>query len=202
MGLEPRIYPPAAILAAKMINYSLNWLKAQAAQITMHSHQTEDELPLEERLTVETRTELNFDSDETVLLVEIRPEVLASSDLSDQGQRRVVDHGLPERKKRCHWTSVTRCTCQYEECMGVPCRHMLNVAMISRFVGPLRCDPFWPKKITNAENDTVSSLRQYNKTYTGKCRYHSIDSGNKARIVDADFWCCCRYCMCVDESDS
>ena len=143
-GLQPTIYPPAAILAAKMTDYSAKWFKAQAVQITQYSHKTEDELPLEERLTVEKRAELNFDSEETVLLVEIRAEVLAS-DLSDQRQSRAVDHGLLEPKTRSHWTSVTRCTCQYEECMGAPCRHMLYVAMISRFAGPLRCDPFWLK---------------------------------------------------------
>jgi hypothetical protein len=38
----------------------------------------------------------------------------------------------------------------------VPCRHMLYVAMISRFAGPLRCDPFWlmeaqTKRIAHSE---------------------------------------------------
>jgi hypothetical protein len=157
MGLQPTIYPPAAILAKKMTDYSARALKAQAAQIILYSHRTEDELPLDERLTAEERIELNFDSEETVLLVEILSDVLASSDLSDEEQRRAVDHGLQqEPKKRCHWTSVKRCTCQYEECMGVPCRHMLYVAMASRFAGPLRCDPFWlmetqTKRIAHSE---------------------------------------------------
>jgi hypothetical protein len=41
---------------------------------------------------------------------------------------------------------VNKCSCQFEPCFGIPCRHRWVVVYLSAYKGEVACDNFWYKR--------------------------------------------------------
>lgn len=135
----PSLFPPAAALADRLTDFAASCVWSQAAQIPLYRLLENELLPHEKKIA------LGFGPAEAVWCVEIRDDVFVAELFGDgeREKRRALDHGLLEPMTHKHWASSMSCTCQYQQCMGLPCRHQLYIMMHQNFVGSIPCDPFW-----------------------------------------------------------
>jgi hypothetical protein len=120
MGPGTHISPLANALAEKLEEYAAHITRCQASQISLYSH--------------EETTDVDSKGDK-VYITSIHPDVYGDgTDVNSKETQRAIDHGVLEPcAAPMHRTSVNSCSCQFEECFGLLCRHRFYVMIISSY---------------------------------------------------------------------
>jgi hypothetical protein len=118
-GPGTHIFPLANALAERLEEYAAHITRCQASQISLYTH--------------EETTEVDSQGDK-VYITAIHPDVDGDgTDVTLKETQRAIDHGVLEPCAPMHRTSVNSCSCQFEECFGLLCRHRLYVMIISGY---------------------------------------------------------------------
>jgi hypothetical protein len=120
-------FPVAEKLADTVEEYAAHIVRSQAAQILLYRRLTGVDVPEMDLSGIPGWDDGNPFGDETVHCVGINSDATVSIDLNETSVRRALDHGIHDSGVPLHWTSISRCTCQFDGCYGLPCRHRFHV---------------------------------------------------------------------------
>jgi hypothetical protein len=97
-----------------------NILRCQASQISLYTH--------------EETTDINSQGDK-IYIVSINSTLYHGLDRTLATSQRAMDYGLLEPGAPKHQTSVNECSCQFEKCFGIPCRHRFYIMLVTGYSG-------------------------------------------------------------------
>jgi hypothetical protein len=119
MGPGTHIFPLANGLAEKLEEYAAHITRCQASQITLYTN--------------EETTDVDSQGDK-VYITSIHPDVYGDGpDVTLKETQRAIDHGVSEPCAPMHRTSVNSCSCQFDKCFGLICRHRFYVMIITNY---------------------------------------------------------------------
>lgn len=133
--------PMAKRIGAQLTPFARKLLNAQAAQITMYKctkvHSGSATLPEHEQQFKVTMFVPNDDKEELPSMYSSDEFINPPTELSRAPALRHAlianDHGISThdggKQPRVHVASLQGCSCQYHQCWGLPCRHIIRIMM-------------------------------------------------------------------------
>jgi hypothetical protein len=120
IGPGAKIMPVANALADLLEEYPAHILRCQASQISLYTH--------------EETTDIDSQGNK-IYIVSINSTLYDDSDRTLATSQRAMDYGLLEPGAPKYRTSINECSCQFEKCFGIPCRHRFYIMLVTGYSG-------------------------------------------------------------------